>query len=565
MENSLKIPLLRAMGHIYEASKGCQLKEEIWNDLHDSLKVIITYFGVNRMQAFLIAHIFAHNYNQTVTSISRITDYLECNPMRLLEYSNDLYKLADLGIIRREPSRRRDSQSLSNEELYLNPKIEEAVLKDLPMPKPKPIKADCFIDLLERIMGMENDLSDGKVTVSSFMNSLLDLLNKNTHFPILHEMDKKEMTVIDAYVFLRLVWEVLNGFNTLEVESVIRDIFARQSSKRIKYLQSFLTGSNLLQKMGFVKLRQSRFLNEAEIELDDTATEILTGMGLHLEQKKEKRKDLLSPASIPTKNLFFNPREAQELKMLQSMLLDRNFKRLQSRLKNKNLPQGLTVLFYGHPGTGKTESVLQMARRSGREIHKVDISQTKSMWFGESEKIIKKVFTQYRELVKNSKRTPILLFNEADAIISRRKDTSTSNVAQTENAIQNIILEELENFEGIFMATTNLVSNMDSAFERRFLFKVEFDKPIPQVKAKIWNSKLTSLTKKQCVELATAFDFTGGQIDNIVRKCETHHVLYGSECDLEVIRSFCLNESWSQNHSTGIGFKRKPDNQGNAA
>lgn len=80
---------------------------------------------------------------------------------------------------------------------------------------------------------------------------------------------------------------------------------------------------------------------------------------------------------------------------------------------------------------------------------------------------------------------PVLLFNEADAIISKRKDVGRSNVAQTENAMQNIILEELENFEGIFIATTNLVSHLITAFERRFLFKIEFRKPELPVKIEL--------------------------------------------------------------------------------
>ncbi len=86
--------------------------------------------------------------------------------------------------------------------------------------------------------------------------------------------------------------------------------------------------------------------------------------------------------------------------------------------------------------------------------------------------------------------TPILFFNEADAIIAKRKEATSSNVSDTENRIQNILLEEIENFEGILIATTNLVSKIDTAYERRFLFKIEFQKPSITVKAQIWKSKM---------------------------------------------------------------------------
>jgi SpoVK/Ycf46/Vps4 family AAA+-type ATPase len=74
-------------------------------------------------------------------------------------------------------------------------------------------------------------------------------------------------------------------------------------------------------------------------------------------------------------------------------------------------------------------------------------------------------FTNFK---KTQKACPILLFNEADAIIGKRKSTDSSSVADSENAIQNVLLEELENFDGILFATSNLVANLDSAFERRF-------------------------------------------------------------------------------------------------
>lgn len=160
----------------------------------------------------------------------------------------------------------------------------------------------------------------------------------------------------------------------------------------------------------------------------------------------------------------------KQLETLKNLLPEEKFVETQKRLKEKGLPEGITVLLHGHPGTGKTEVVNQLAKATNRQIMKVDISQTKSKWFGESEKMIKKIFTDYQNFAKDCDQTPILLFNEADAIISKRKDLNSSNVAQTENALQNIILEELENFAGILMATTNLAENLDSAFDRKISF-----------------------------------------------------------------------------------------------
>ncbi|MDR1719818.1 MAG: ATP-binding protein, partial [Dysgonamonadaceae bacterium] len=195
----------------------------------------------------------------------------------------------------------------------------------------------------------------------------------------------------------------------------------------------------------------------------------------------------------------------------------------------------------------------QIARATGRDIYMVDISQTKSCWFGESEKKIKEVFEQYKDCVKHLKIAPILLFNEADAVISKRKNVSSGNVAQTENAIQNIILQEMENLNGILIATTNLTENLDKAFERRFLYKIEFGMPSLEAKTAIWRSNLQNISGNEATELAQKFDFSGGQIENIVRKAMVDNIISGADPDFEKLQFYCQNEKLPKERQR-IGF-----------
>ena len=148
---------------------------------------------------------------------------------------------------------------------------------------------------------------------------------------------------------------------------------------------------------------------------------------------------------------------------------------------------------------------------------------------------------------------PVLLFNEADGILSKRKDVSSGNVAQTENAIQNIILEEMEKLEGIMIATTNLADNLDAAFERRFLFKIKFENPSVDAKKKIWKSKLNWLSESDLAAFAQDYDLSGGQIDNIVRKITMDEVLTGSRPNFEELRNLCKNEKLGSTEKR-IGF-----------
>jgi SpoVK/Ycf46/Vps4 family AAA+-type ATPase len=236
-------------------------------------------------------------------------------------------------------------------------------------------------------------------------------------------------------------------------------------------------------------------------------------------------------------------------------LHEEQLKKIRTRLKQQGLGEGIATLFYGVPGTGKTEMAKQLGRLTGRDIMKVEISKTKSMWYGESEKIIKRVFADYADFTEDCEQLPILLFNEADAVFSKRQSISQSNVVKTENAIQNIILEELENFKGILIATTNLQDNLDGAFERRFLFKVEFRKPGLINRARIWESKLNPLNKEEARILASKYDFSGGEIDNIVRKWEIHSIINGEADVFPTIEGFCNDERLGEKIRS-IGFGR---------
>jgi len=181
-------------------------------------------------------------------------------------------------------------------------------------------------------------------------------------------------------------------------------------------------------------------------------------------------------------------------------------------------------LLYGAPGTGKTESVFQLARKNNRMVLMADASTIRSKWVGETEKNIKKLFTDYKKAMETCDQVPILLFNEADAILGSRRPVS-DRVEQMENTLQNILLQELENFEGIFIATTNLEDNLDPAFDRRILYKVRFATPTDSMREAIWKDKLPDLSEELVKYVNDRYKLTGGQIDNVTKKIEVSRLL----------------------------------------
>ena len=157
--------------------------------------------------------------------------------------------------------------------------------------------------------------------------------------------------------------------------------------------------------------------------------------------------------------------------------------------------------------------------------------------------------------MKRAKLTPILLFNEADAIIGIRKNGASSAVDKMENSIQNIILQEMESLDGIMIATTNLQQNMDKAFERRFLYKIKFEKPTEEARTHIWHAMIPELSELDVHTLASKYDFSGGQIENIARHYAIDNILQGqSEDVLSMLIRHCDNERLDEKDMRKIGF-----------
>ena len=113
----------------------------------------------------------------------------------------------------------------------------------------------------------------------------------------------------------------------------------------------------------------------------------------------------------------------------------------------------------------------------------------------------------------------------------------------------------MENFDGILIATTNLAVNMDVAFERRFLYKIKFDNPTVEAKTSIWQSKLSWLPESQARQLANEYNFSGGEIENVVRKATMEEIIKGSRVSITRLEEICNTEKLNNCESEKkIGF-----------
>ncbi len=251
--------------------------------------------------------------------------------------------------------------------------------------------------------------------------------------------------------------------------------------------------------------------------------------------KKDKRKQkikldmLIGEQEIfeliePKKDLdevVLNPKTEETLKALLRQMDKTVVNRLKDwGIKDKRKGIDARIIFYGAAGTGKTITALAIAKSMKKQILSFDCSKILSMYVGESEKNVRKIFDSYKDLCIKTKSEPILLLNEADQFLSNRVTGNSSGSEKMHNQMQNIFLEQIERFDGILIATTNLLDSIDKAFSRRFNYKIEFTKPTNIQRKQLWENMLPiTLPVKLPIntEKLSTFELTGGQIEMIIK------------------------------------------------
>ncbi len=180
------------------------------------------------------------------------------------------------------------------------------------------------------------------------------------------------------------------------------------------------------------------------------------------------------------------------------------------------LKPGYRALFYGHPGTGKTLAATLLGKKNNMDVYRVDLSMIVSKYIGETEKNLAKVF----DLAEN--RNWILFFDEADALFGKRTSTNTSNDRHANQEVA-YLLQRIEDFPGMVILATNLKSNIDEAFSRRFQSIIYFPMPSEELRAELWRSMLPKEwlgdDAEEIIATAAQSELSGGSIANVVRKC----------------------------------------------
>ncbi|MDR1466517.1 MAG: AAA family ATPase [Treponema sp.] len=518
------------------------------------VKALSEWFHLSDVQSVIYAQFLIRFEDQSIY-LREIAVSLNLNILEMLPFMNEFDELERKKLLfcRRPPEGEAATYRVPGE-----------VIESLRFGKPyiietyKNVSIDRFFEVLDKLF---IKYIDSEMSYTIFIEELNALIDNNMQLAFTQKLKALQLEEDNLVLLLRFC----HRFASYDDESIgVSDtggIFDNSTFRSIA--RALLEGDHELLKRGLIERvdgifedPDDFFLEKERFALTLETRESLF-VELHLKPRKLEWKDSLTlSANIIPKQMFYNKEESERIRELGSILSGDNFKDVQKRLAEKGLRGGFTCLFSGASGTGKTETVYQIARETGRDLLSVDITDFQSKWVGESEKNLKAVFGNYRTAVKKQGHTPILLFNEADAVISRRFefDNQSRSTDQMMNSLQNIILEEMEKLSGILIATTNFFQNMDKAFERRFLYKINFEKPGLLVRQAIWQSLMPDLSGDDVKTLAMQFDFSGGQIENVARKSIADYVLYGKTSSLERVILLCREEFLAKSNGKPLGF-----------
>ena len=538
---------LTRLENISRAAAKCGLNLSSLTKLQPDIEAVSSFLGITTAQTVLFAVIADLSLQRTLT-LEGLAKHFDCSVLRLVTYMKETESLEKRGFVKRLIRRKARRPSYNDIGFSVPAFVIDALLKE----DPSKLEAGTRFDLpsfLKQVSDLIDEREENTINTAQVIEETGFLIAANKHLPFVSYVDSGLKTILGKCALFAFSFVRLKGQVSIDFENFANSLFD-DLSQQLEFCQELASGRHELVKTGFLKLIASEFDGEKSASLSfKTAKELFHSYPDLLKPENDKS-GLIQHKTLKSRKLLFSSELQEQLDMLEDVMKPAKYRSYCRQLKRNGLSSGITAVFSGEPGTGKTEEVYQLARRTRRNIMMVDLSQMRSKWFGESEKRVKQVFEDYAAVRKASLVEPILFINEADGLLTRRIDLGASNESsdRVTNTMQNVLLQALENFEGILIATTNLTGNLDRAYERRFSFRLDFPRPDKHIRASIWKEKLPVLTHDEARMLGEQFEISGGEIDNQVRQVLLRKVLR-KDGDLFI----ALDESCRNAH----GFSRK--------
>ncbi len=539
---------------LFVKSRCSKLVYDSDKEVDNAFRYLSGLFNLSHIQCALFSVIFNFTIDEDLERVKteRLIDFLHLEVESFFDIKGDLEVLVNKGFIKQRKEerseKREQSNNLFNSSFIVNQKLLDMLFRN------ENIDFEKLYGLgynFVQFCGQQYRICNRKIlshlTREDVLNEVVEQENKNENLTQIQTMKSMGLEVKDRLVMYYIIHRYKDANeNSVSAYTVGFDILG--PIKVLPFIQKLKNKNTQMQVQGLVEL-----VGDNELQLTDKAKELLLSDSKSTNEGEEQSEVstthyFIKHDTIPEKELYFNSDLKRELNILQTLLQKDNFTEYQNEMKKRGNTGGVSILIYGPSGTGKSSIVDQLAKQTKRNIFQVDLSQVRSRWYGDSEKMLKSIFVEYKAIIaKQGGEAPILLFNECDALLGKRNTDIEDRHDFTEATMTNLLLEQFEKNSGIIIGITNLEQNLDPAFLRRFTMKYHIGNPDKKAVKSILKNKIDFLEEREVERIVNNFNLTGGQIENISTKCVINIIITKSNPTLSEVMDMCEDEKIKSN------------------
>ena len=413
-------------------------------ELDNAYKYLSALFNLTNIQCKLFAIIFNFYNDEDLEQITtqRLMSFLNIDMELFFDIKTDLELLIQRGFIKQKKEDRTDN--LFNSSFVVNQKLLDMLFRN------EEIQFGIlfgngysFVQFSGHMYRVNNRKLLSHLSREDVLNEIVEQENKNENLTQIQTMKSLDLDVKNRLVMYYLIHKYKDANeNAVSAYTVGFDILG--PTKVISFIHKLKNRNTQMQVQGLVEL-----VGDNELQLTDKAKELLLNAAANtIDEESQSEVStthyLIKHESISERRLYFNSDLQRDLNILQTLLQKDNFIEYQNEMKNRGNSGGISILLYGLSGTGKSSIINQLSKQTKRNIFQVDLSQVRSKWYSESEKNISQIFKSYEALSKKSEVTPILVFNECDALLGKRNTDIGDRHDFTEATITNVLLEMFE-------------------------------------------------------------------------------------------------------------------------
>ena len=415
---------LARLENISRAAIKSELNLHALARVQGDIDAIASFLGITTAQTILFAVISDLSLQRTVT-LEGLAKHFDCSVLRLVTYMKETEYLEKKGFVKRLIRRKGRRPSYNDIGFTVPAFVIDALLQG----DPAKLEAATRFDLpafLKQVTDLIDEREENTISTTQVLEEAGFLIAANKQLPFVSYVDSGLKSILSKCAVFAFSFVRLKGQASVDFESFANSLFD-DLSQQLEFCQELASGRHELVTTGYIKLIASEFDGEKSASLSLRTARELYHSYPNLLKPENDRSGLIDYKSLKNKNLLFCPELKEQLDLLEDIMKPAKFRSYCRQLKRNGLSSGITAVFSGEPGTGKTEEVYQLARRTKRCIMMVDLSQMRNKWFDESEKRVKQVFDDYEAIRKTSLVEPILFINEADGLLTKRIDLSASN------------------------------------------------------------------------------------------------------------------------------------------